>query len=256
MPNFETIWIIGASDGIGAALARAYAAQGARLVLSARSEDRLSDLAASLGENHVVVPLDVGDRSSLNAAAAQIAGLGPLDRVIHLAALYDPGKIAEIDADTAAQIVNVNLTGSFHITQIAPPLLRRGGQLAICGSVAGYIGLPQGQIYSASKAGVINLVESLAAELSGQIDVRLISPGFVDTRLTQRNEFDMPAMISPEAAAAAIVAGLNARGFEVHFPKRLTIALKLLRALPYWAALPLTRRLSRDPEATKKEPTP
>lgn len=245
MLNFETIWIIGASDGIGAELARAYAAQGARLVLSARSKDRLSELAASLGTNHVVVPLDVGDRASLTAAAMQIAELGPLDRVIHLAALYDPGKIAEIDADTAAQIVNVNLTGSFHIAQIAPPLLRKGGQLAICGSVAGYIGLPQGQIYSASKAGVINLVESLAAELSGKIDVRLISPGFVDTRLTQRNDFKMPAMVTPEAAAAAIVSGLNARGFEVHFPKRLTLALKLLRALPYWAALPLTRRLTR-----------
>jgi short-subunit dehydrogenase len=255
MPNREIIWIIGASDGIGATLARAYAAQGARLVLSARSVNRLSEFAASLGADHVAVPLDVGNRASLNAAAVQIAGLGPLDRVIHLAALYDPGKIAEIDAETAAQIINVNLTGSFHIAQIAPPLLRHGGQLAICGSVAGYIGLPQGQMYSASKAGVINLVESLAAELAGQIDVRLISPGFVDTRLTQRNDFEMPAMISPEAAAAAIVAGLNARGFEVHFPKRLTVALKLLRALPYWAALPLTRRLTRDSGKPKKEPT-
>ena len=255
MPERETIWIIGASEGIGAALARAYAAQGARLILSARSANRLTELKERLEGDHLVVPLDVGDRASVNAAAAQIAGLGPLDRVIHLAALYDPGKIAEIDPDTAAKIVDVNLTGSFHIAQIAPPLLRHGGQLAICGSVAGYVGLPQGQMYSASKAGVINLVESLAAELSGKIDVRLISPGFVDTRLTQRNDFDMPAMITPEAAAAAIMAGLDARGFEVHFPKRLTVALKLLRALPYLAALPLTRRLTRDPGVPKKEPT-
>ena len=245
MRDAQTIWIIGASEGIGAALARNWAKRGARLILSARSEARLAELAASLGPDHLAIPLDVGDRASLEGAAAKIAALGPLDRIVHLAALYDPGKIADLDPDTAAHIVTVNLTGSFHIAQIAPALLRKGGQLAICGSVAGYVGLPQGQIYSATKAGVINLVESLRIELAGKTDVRLISPGFVDTRLTQRNDFDMPAMITPELAAQAIIAGLNGGGFEVHFPRRLTLIMKLLRALPYWAALPLTRRLTR-----------
>lgn len=245
MPKRETIWIIGASDGIGAALARAWAGEGARLILSARSEGALQDLAASLGPDHVALPLDVADRSSLAAAAETIASIGPLDRVVHLAAMYDPGKVAELDPDTAAQIVTVNLTGSFHISQIAPPLLREGGQLALCGSVAGYIGLPQGQIYSATKAGVMNLAQSLRAELSGSRDVRLISPGFVDTRLTQRNNFTMPAMVTPEVAARAIIDGLNSRRFEVHFPRRFTYALKLLSVLPYWAALPLTRRLTQ-----------
>jgi short-subunit dehydrogenase len=245
MHKGETIWIIGASDGIGEALARAWANDGARLILSARSEDRLKKLAASLGPEHLALPLDVSDRANLDAAAEVIAKIGPLDRVVHLAALYDPGKIADLAPDTAAQIVSVNLTGSFHIAQIAPPLLRKGGQLALCGSVAGYIGLPQGQIYSATKAGVINLAQSLHAELAGRIDVRLISPGFVDTRLTKRNDFAMPAMLTPKAAASAIIKGLRSRRFEVHFPRRLTLALKLLSALPYWAALPLTRRLTR-----------
>jgi short-subunit dehydrogenase len=245
MPKPERIWIIGASDGIGAELARAYAAQGAQLVLSARSQDRLEALAAELGAGHIVLQMDVGDRASVDAAAAQIAAAGRLDRLVHLAALYDPGRIEDLDPDMAAQIVSVNVMGSFHIAQIAPKVLRAGGQVALCGSVAGYVGLPQGQIYSASKAAVINLAESLRAELQGQFDVRLISPGFVDTRLTQRNDFDMPAMMTPQAAAAAIVSGLSGGGFEVHFPKRLTLSLKLLRILPYWAALPLTRRLSR-----------
>ena len=245
MPKPERIWIIGASDGIGAELARAYAAQGAQLVLSARSQDRLEALAAELGAGHIVLPMDVGDRVSVDAAEAQIAAAGRLDRLVHLAALYDPGRIEDLDPDMAAQIVSVNVMGSFHIAQIAPKVLRAGGQVALCGSVAGYVGLPQGQIYSASKAAVINLAESLRAELQGQFDVRLISPGFVDTRLTQRNDFDMPAMMTPQAAAAAIVSGLSGGGFEVHFPKRLTLSLKLLRILPYWAALPLTRRLSR-----------
>lgn len=245
MRDRERIWIIGASEGIGAALARAWAARGARLVLSARSEERLQALAESLDSDHVVLPLDVSDRVSLDAAARTITGIGPLDRVVHLAALYDPGKIAELDPAKAGQIVSANLTGSFHVAQVAPPLLRSGGQLALCGSVAGYFGLPQGQIYSATKAGVINLTESLRAELAGRIDVRLISPGFVDTRLTRRNEFTMPALLTPDTAAQAIIAGLMARRFEVHFPRRLTWPLKLLRVLPYWAALPLTRSLTQ-----------
>lgn len=245
MPSGERIWIIGASDGIGAALARHWAKSGARLVLSARSRDRLGALAETLGDGHVVLPFDVSSRTDLDAAARTIAQGGPLDRVVHLAAMYDPGKISDLNPETAAEIIMVNLTGSFHVAQVAPPLLRDGGQLALCGSVAGYIGLPQGQIYSATKAGVINLAESLRAELGGRVDVRLISPGFVDTRMTRRNDFRMPAMVTPDAAAVAIISGLNARRFEVHFPRRFTTALKLLGALPYWAALPLTRRLTR-----------
>ncbi|TNJ41453.1 SDR family oxidoreductase [Phaeobacter sp. B1627] len=245
MPEAETIWIIGASDGIGAALARAYARRGARLILSARSGEALQDLATTLGTGHIALPLDVADRATIEAAAARIAQIGPLDRVVHLAALYDPGKISDLAPDTATQIIAVNLTGSFHIAQIAPPLLRKGGQLALCGSVAGYFGLPQGQIYSATKAAVINLVQSLRAEMGGRCDVRLINPGFVDTRLTRRNDFHMPAMVTPQEAAQAIIDGLNGKRFEVHFPRRLTWPLKLLRILPYWASLPITRRLTQ-----------
>jgi short-subunit dehydrogenase len=243
MQRPERIWIIGASDGIGESLARKWAQQGATLILSARSMDRLQSLAHSLGPQHVAIGLDVADRASIDRAAAQIAPLCPLDRIIHLAAQYDPGKVADLDPNNAGQIVTTNLTGSFHIAQVAPNLLRPMGQLAMCGSVAGYMGLPQGQIYSATKAAVINLTETLRVEYTGQIDVRLISPGFVDTRLTRKNDFQMPALQTPDQAATAIIAGLNTQRFEIHFPRRLTWALKLLRALPYWAALPLTQRL-------------
>lgn len=239
----ERIWIIGASDGIGAALARAWAGPEVELILSARSEARLSALAERLGPGHMALPLDVSDRAQLEAAADRIIVSGPLDRIVHMAALYDPGMVADLDPEMAAQIVAVNLTGSYYVAQIAPQLLRAGGQLALCGSVAGYIGLPRGQIYSATKAGVINLAESLRSEWAESIDVRLISPGFVDTRLTRKNSFAMPALTSPEQAAQAIIAGLDGRRFEVHFPRRFTRALKLLRALPYWASLPLLKRL-------------
>lgn len=240
----ERIWIMGASDGIGAALARTYAAQGARLVLSARREEALQAVAAECPGAEIVTA-DVADRASLSAAAETIAAGGPLDRAITLAALYDPGKALEADPEDAARIVTVNLTGAFNFAQLAEPLLRPGGQLVLTGSVAGYVGLPQGQIYSASKAGVINLAETLRAELAGRADVRLISPGFVDTRMTKRNPFDMPFIITPERAAEAIRRGLARRGFEVHFPWQLTRTLKLLQLLPYWAVFPLTRRLLR-----------
>ncbi|MCF3973338.1 SDR family NAD(P)-dependent oxidoreductase [Paracoccus salsus] len=244
MTETPRIWIIGASDGIGRELARQYAQEGARLILSARRMAALEELATRIGGAEIR-PLDVADRASIEEAARAIAATGPVDRIVHLAALYDPGRIADLDPDKAAQIITVNLTGSFHIAQIGPRVLRAGGQIALCGSVAGYIGLPQGQIYSATKAGVINLAESLRAERA-DLDVRLICPGFVETRLTEKNDFKMPALIKPEEAATAIRKGLAGRRFEIHFPHRLTRSLKLVRALPYALSMRLTRRLSRE----------
>ena len=245
MPDTQTIWLIGASEGIGAALAHEYARRGAVLILSARSESGLAALARKLGPSHIVLPLDVSDRASVDAAAAEIMTRGAVDRVINMAAAYDPGRTVEIDPQIAAQIIDVNLTGSFHVAQAAVHVLRTHGQLALCGSVAGYFGLPQGQIYSATKAGVINLAESLRLELRGRIDVRLISPGFVATRLTRKNDFDMPALLQPAEAAQEIANGLDRRGFEIHFPRRLTLPLKLLRTLPYRTAFFVSQRLVR-----------
>lgn len=120
MAKGERIWIIGASEGIGAALARQWAASGAQLILSARSASRLADLAGSLGPGHITLPLDVGDRKTLVSAASAIAATGPLDRVVHLAALYDPGCIADLDPERTERIVSVNLIGSLYVAQIAP----------------------------------------------------------------------------------------------------------------------------------------
>lgn len=240
----ERIWIMGASDGIGAELARQYAARGAKLVLSARSGDALAQVARDAGGAEIIVA-DVTDLDTLKEAARQIQAGGKLDRAITLAGIYDPGKAMEIDLEQAAQIVSVNLVGALNFAHHAQPLLRHAGQLVVTGSVSGYVGLPQGQIYSASKAGVINLAETLRTELAGQTDVRVINPGFVDTRMTRQNDFDMPFIIEPSQAASAIIRGLDGRGFEVHFPKKLTLPLKLLRVLPYWVKFPLTRRLVR-----------
>lgn len=237
----KTIWIIGASDGIGAALARALAQQGARLILSARNRAALDMLAATCSDARVL-PLDLATPKTLAAAVATIPA-GTLDAVICTAALYDPARVEDLDPKVTATLLTVNLLGSFEIARLTPPLLRDGGQLVLFGSVAGYFGLPGGQPYSATKAAINNLAESLRAELAPRVDVRLVCPGFVATRLTAKNDFSMPAIITPDQAAQAVIKGLQTRAFELHFPKRLTLAMKLLRAVPYALSLRLTARL-------------
>lgn len=246
----ETIWIIGASSGIGEALARELSVQGASLILSARSEEPLRHLAADLAPNcinaPIVLPLDVADSQAIQDAAAWIASNGAhLSRVIFMAALYKPIDIAQRDYAFTQELVQVNLLGAIFTTYAVLPIFeaQKNGQIVLCGSVAGYTGLPGGQPYSATKAAIINFAESLYAEMKGSIDVKLISPGFVRTRITDKNNFAMPMRMEPKQAAKAIVRGLNARAFEIHFPKGFTYGVKLLRALPYSLALALTLRM-------------
>lgn len=241
----KTIWIIGASEGIGAALARELSQEGARLILSARNASALEALAEECSGAQVL-PLDLSQPSCLMQAAAGIAP-GSLDAVICTAALYDPGRVADLDPDACARLIMVNLFGALEVARLTPPLIRDGGQLALFGSVAGYFGLPGGQPYSASKAAVNNLAETLRVELAPRVDVRLVCPGFVSTRLTAKNSFAMPAIITPEQAAQAVLHGLQRRAFEIHFPKRFTLAIKLLQALPYALSLWLTARLGVTP---------
>ncbi len=236
------IWIIGASAGIGAALARALAGQGAQLIVSARDGYALEMVARECGRAQTL-PLDLGQPETLAKAAAQLALASPLDAIICTAALYDPGRVNDIDPAQAEAMVRVNILGMIEVARLCPPLLRDGGQLVLFGSVAGYIGLPGGQPYSATKAAVNNLAETLAVELAPRVDVRLVCPGFVQTRLTARNKFAMPAIISAEQAADAVLRGMQRRGFEIHFPRRFTWAMKLLRVMPYAVSLRLLRRL-------------
>jgi len=238
------IWIIGASSGIGAALARELSSRGARLLLSARREEHLISLSKETG-GQVVLPLDVSDPVMLKNTVDEMVTSGELpDIVINLAALYKPMSFGLMDVEKTRDIINVNLGGSFYVVSaIVPHFCRRKhGMIVLCGSVAGFCGLPNGQPYSATKAGVINLAESLRAELDGTgVDVKLINPGFVRTDLTAQNSFEMPAMIEPLEAAKHIANGLAGRAFEIHFPKRFTRAVKILRYLPYAAYFYLMR---------------
>lgn len=244
----KVIWIIGASSGIGAALASELASRQARLALSARRKDILQNLTESLGSvQHKVFELDVCDPEWVTATAKAIrVAFGRIDSVIFLAGSYTPMKLENLNLTVTQQIIDVNLKGAFHVVHAVLPIFKDqlNGQIALCGSVAGYIGLAGGQPYSATKAGIINLTESLYAEVGSIIDVKLINPGFVRTDLTDKNDFEMPMIITPGEAAKAIADGLLKSGFEVHFPKFFTSVLKLLRMLPYFFSLKLTKKLN------------
>lgn len=243
----QVVWIIGASSGIGAALAHELSARGATLALSARRKNDLDQLNNKLGDAGCVFPLDVTDADMMKRTAHAIhSQFGRIDRVIFLAAAYAPMKTGELDIAITKNIVDTNLTGAFNLVHAVLPLLKSQhvpAQLALCGSVAGYMGLPGGQPYSATKAAIINLAESLHAECRGRVDIKLISPGFVSTPLTEKNNFKMPMIIQPQQAAQEIAQGLLSSRFEIHFPKKFTSLLKLLRLLPYPLSLRLTRKI-------------
>jgi short-subunit dehydrogenase len=226
------VWIIGASTGIGEALAGVLSKAGAHLILSARSSEKLAVLNHKLGGKHQVISLDVTDDSEVWRAAQSI---GKMDSVLFLAATYSPSPLSELHYEQQLSTVDINLNGCLNVIRTVLPIMTEQGfgQIALCASVAGYRGLANAQPYSATKAALINLAESLYLETQETpIDIKLINPGFVDTPLTQKNAFAMPMIISPEEAASAISEGLLRKRFEIHFPKKFTFILKFLQMLP------------------------
>lgn len=235
----KNIWIIGCSSGIGEALARELAAQGANLALSARNKDKLNEQNKELGGKHDVLAFDVADFAGLKAATRKLKSKwGHVDSVILMAATYSPGDVFELEYDKVKQVIEVNLLSAFSLSELVLPWLieQKKGQLVFCASVAGYRGLPTGQPYGATKAGLINLAESIYCEVKPkypEIDIKVINPGFVRTPLTDKNDFEMPMIIEPEEAAKAIAKGLLSSNFEISFPRLFTSIMKLLEMIPY-----------------------
>ena len=240
------VWLIGASSGIGAALATELLQAGAIVALSARRGASLHAVAAG-HPSAIVAPFDILDQPAWGLHYSDIcARTGGIDLVVFCAADYHPERSWEVSASGAARTLAVNL-GSVYtgLATVLPDMLARGsGGIAIVASVAGYVGLPNASVYGPSKAALINLAELLYADLHPRgLDVYLINPGFVQTPLTAKNDFAMPALQTPQAAARAIRRGLGAGQFEIHFPKRFTLLVKLLRALPYRLRFPLIHQL-------------
>lgn len=243
----KRIWIIGASHGIGERLAHELAQAGATIIASGRSRAELKRLCESLGEgDHLCLPLDVQDEKQVRDALRTLTNhYGVLDTVIYMAGVYNPAHAWDFNPREAREIININLTGIFTVLNVVIPefIRQRHGHIALTGSVVGYRGLPGALAYGASKAAIINLAETLHMDLAERnIRVQLFNPGFVQTRLTDKSDRTMPCMISAEEAAKAMRKGLESGGFEVHFPKRFTYAMKLLRMLPAWLYFRIIKR--------------
>jgi NAD(P)-dependent dehydrogenase (short-subunit alcohol dehydrogenase family) len=230
----KTVWLVGASSGIGLATAQALHGRGARVVVSARQADALQRFV----DQHpgaLALPLDTADRAALQAAAQS---LGRIDLVVYCAGYYRAQRATAFDLAQMQQHLQVNYVGVLHLLDaVLPVLLRQGsGHISLVASVAGYSGLPQSLAYGPTKAALINLAETLYLDLHDRgLGVSLVCPGFVQTPLTAQNDFQMPALISPEQAATAMLQGWARGRFDIHFPKRFTLWMKALRLLPYSA---------------------
>lgn len=235
----KRVWLLGASSGIGAALAQRLAGQGAWVAISARRPGALDELLAELpGIGHLALPCDAADAESMQAACARIeAAWGGLDLAIYLAGNYVPLHATDFSPQQVRDLCEVNYLGAVSFTHAALPLLRQApgaAGMVLVASVAGYRGLPKALGYGPAKAALIHFTETLYLDLHPQgMGVWLVNPGFVATRLTAQNDFHMPALISPEVAAEAMLAGLASGRFDIHFPKRFTRFMKFLRLLPY-----------------------
>jgi short-subunit dehydrogenase len=253
MKNFsgELIWITGASSGIGAALAVQLASLGAKVIISARNAEKLQALADGFnGAGRILpLPLDVTDPVAVAAAVNTLqTDHGRIDRVILNAGTYIPDSVVGFTAKSVKTQLDLNVLGCALMLEQLLPLMRGqgGGAIAIVASVAGYRGLPYAAGYGASKAALINMAESLQPECKQLgIKLQLICPGFVKTPLTDRNDFAMPFIISAEDAARRIAQGLSSDRFEIVFPKRMKIAMKILRLLPNGLFLRLSQGVLR-----------
>lgn len=227
-------WLVGASEGLGAALAQIMARAGVELVLSARNEDRLQEVANTLPRGAKVVPCDV---TSSESVAAARAAAGDLDGVVFLAGVYWPMSAQDWKTDDAVAMADVNFTGMMRVLgAVVPDMVAKDqGHVVITGSLSGFRGLPKAIGYGASKAATMSLAETMYADLRKTgVKVQLANPGFIRTRLTDKNDFKMPSIMEPEAAAQAMFEHMNTDQFKTNFPAGFSLVLRAMQFLPDW----------------------
>ena len=248
----RTVWLVGASTGIGRATAARLHGLGARVIVSARSRDALDSFVAEHPRSDAIA-LDATDRDAMHDAAARIVSVhGRIDLAMYCAGTYAAMRATDFDLDVALRHTRINYDGALvMLDAVLPQMLRQAkaghklgaGHISLVSSVAGFRGLPQSLAYGPTKAALINLAETLYLDLQPQgIAVSVINPGFVETPLTAHNQFKMPALITPDEAALEILRGWRHGDFEIHFPKRFTGWLKAMRHLPYSAYFATVRR--------------
>ena len=234
--NQKKIWITGASSGIGKALAEKFSLEGWKVAISARRKEILDEMAEK--ENIFSYPLDVTNQNQIKDIFSKIINdFGDLDLCVFSSGTYDPKLEQEINIKQNKFVMETNFFGVLYCIKAVEKYFKekKEGHISIVSSIAGYRGLPNSSGYGPSKAALTNLTESLYFDFKKHnVRISLVSPGFIKTPLTDKNEFQMPFIKSPEFAAEKMFNGLTkTKAFEIHFPKALTVILKFLRILPY-----------------------
>jgi short-subunit dehydrogenase len=234
--NQKKIWITGASSGIGKALSEKFASEGWKVAISARRKEILDEMAKT--KNIFSYPLDITNQDQTNNVFSKIINdFNNLDLCVFSSGTYDPKLEQEINIKQNKFVMDTNFFGVLHCIKSVEKYFKekKNGHISIVSSVAAYRGLPNSSGYGPSKAALTNLTESLYFDFKKHnVRISLVSPGFIKTPLTDKNEFPMPFIKSPEFAAEKMFNGLTkGSSFEIHFPKQLTLLLKFLRILPY-----------------------
>jgi NADP-dependent 3-hydroxy acid dehydrogenase YdfG len=227
-------WLVGAGDGLGAALAHRMSAAGAHVIVSARSEDKLRAVVESLPGEGSFQTVDVSDDKSVVAAVDKI---GQIDGVVFLAGVYWPFSAQDWDAEQANAMADINFTGLVRVMgRVVPQFVTRdAGHVVITGSLSGFRGLPGSIGYTASKAGTMSLAECMYADLRGTgVDVQVSNPGFIRTQLTDKNDFSMPFIMTPEDAAEQMFRHMNTTRFKNSFPMLFSWLFRGSQFLPDW----------------------
>ena len=234
--NQKKIWITGASSGIGKALALKFAEENWKVAVSARRKELLDKMTQN--KNISSFPLDVTDEGKVQETVANILNkFKDIDLCVFCSGAYDPKLEQEINKQQIKKIMNINFFGVLNCIKAVEDYFKnkKKGQISVVSSVAAYRGLPNSSGYGPSKAALTDLTESIYFDFKKHnVRISLISPGFIRTPLTNQNTFNMPFIKTPEFAANKMYDGLTkGSAFEIHFPKELTLFLKVLRILPY-----------------------
>ena len=240
----STVWITGGGSGIGKALALSFATDGWDVVISGRNHKRLQEVC-NLSPQIRAVDCDITNEADVLSAQPEI---GAIDMAVLNAGDYRPGPTHACSPNDHRKMFEVNYFGTLNCIQaVLPEMRKHGGKLAIVGSLAGYIGLPNASAYGPSKAALISLCESLCAELQDSLaTIRLINPGFVKSTLTDKNNFEMQYLLTAEQAAIEIRRGLEGDSFEIAFPGPFVRRMKLLQMIPYRLYFYLARKMTRQ----------
>ena len=244
--NQKKIWITGASSGIGKAVAEKFALEGWKVAVSARRKEVLDEMTKT--QNIFSYPLDVTNEDQINDVFQKILNdFGELDLCLFSSGTYDPKNEQKIDPDKIKNVIKVNFFGVVDCIKTVEDYFkkRKSGHISIVSSIAGYRGLPNSSGYGPSKAALTNFCESIYFDFKKfNVRISVISPGFIKTPLTDKNNFPMPFLKTVDFAAEKIFKGLvKEKAFEIHFPKGLTLILKFLRVLPYKIYLFLVDKL-------------